>query len=258
MKKSDMLKINKTDFSFSNMGLFDSEAEWLHPTVTIDTFEIIYVLAGEIHLFEGNVEYTVKKGELLLLEPFLEHGGTLVSTGYTSFYWLHFQTNDRATFPFPKHFAPNNDLSRRLAELMHLQRSDHTIAELALARLLLELGKRTEYGNRTAHEIYEFIRINAQRPLTVQDVAKRFGYSADHLSRILKAEFGCDTKSAIVKERLEYIESLLINTDFSIKEIAEQCGFDDENKFVKFFKYHTATTPSLYRSRYFYVHMNSK
>lgn len=141
---------------------------------------------------------------------------------------------------------------------MHLQETNHTLAELALAKFLLELNTQEQFGSRRAYEIMEFIRINAHRALTVTDVANRFGYSPDHLSKILKREFGYDTKTAIVKKRLDHIESLLINTDYSIKEIAEQTNFDDENKFVKFFKYHEELTPTQFRNRYFHVHMNSK
>ena len=73
-----------------------------------------------------------------------------------------------------------------------------------------------------------------------------------------KREYGYDIKSGIIKQRLAYIESLLINTDYSVKEIAAMCGFDDENNFVKFFKYHEHTTPTLFRNKFFYVHMNNR
>ena len=253
-----MLQINGTEFSFSNIGLFESEGDWIHPTVTVETYELIYVVAGEVSLFEGERQYRLRAGEMLLLEARREHGGIARSTGYTSFYWLHFYTDRIDSFPLQKQFTPPAHTKRNLAELMHLQEMDRTVAELALARFLMELGVQDRYGNRTAHEIMEYIRINSHRALTALDIANRFGYSADHLSRILKREFGYDTKTAIVRKRLELIESLLINTDHSVKEIARQCGFEDENKFVKFFKYHESITPSQYRGKYFHVHMNSR
>ena len=258
VKKSDMLVIDGTQLCFSNMGLFESEAEWIHPVATTDTYELIFVRFGRVHIAEGEDEYLLKAGDMLLLDPHREHRGTAVSTGLTSFYWLHFYTDQIGKFPFPKHFTPTVNVERTLTELMHLQESNRTLAELTLAELLLELGQTAEYGNKRAYEIAEFIRINAHRPLTVLDVARHFGYSADHLSKILKREFGYDTKTAIIKRRAEHIESLLINTDYSVKEIALQCGFDDENKFVKFFKYHEGITPTQFRNRFFHVHMNSK
>ena len=253
-----MLNINGINLEFSNMGLFESDGAWIHPTVTVDSYELIYVVAGDVFLREGNDEYHLASEEMLLLEPNREHGGTAVSHGYTSFYWLHFYTDTPDAFSLPKRSKPSDGIKRQLAELMHLQGTNRTVAELTFARFLLELNHKIEFGSRRAYEITEFIRINAHRPLTVRDVANRFGYSPDHLSKILKREFGYDTKTIIVKKRIEYIESMLINTDYSIKEISQQCGFDDENKFVKFFKYHTSTTPSQFRNRYFYVHMNSK
>lgn len=258
MKKSDMLEINGTKFQFSNMGLFEHDGGWIHPTVTVDTYELIYVRNGTVCLREGETEYRLCKGDALLLDPHAEHGGTQHSAGFTSFYWLHFQTDSIRAFSLPKHFSPKASIERTLTELMHMQQSNRTVAELTLARLLLELGQETEYGNKKAYEIMEYIRIHACRPLTVVDVAQRFGYSPDHLSRILRREFGWDTKTAITQKRLDAIESLLLNTNDSIKELSRQCGFEDENKFVKFFKYHTKESPTQFRRRYFHVHMNAK
>ena len=258
VKKSDMLTIGETHLQFSNMGLFESDGAWIHPTVTIDTYELIFVRDGKVCIREGDCEYTVRPGEMLLLEPNVEHGGTVVCSDFISFYWLHFDTDCIESFPFPKHFAPAHSVERTFSELMHFQNTNHTLAELTLARMLVELATNAEYGNKRAYEIAEFIRINAHRPLTVLDVARHFGYSADHLSKLLKREFGYDAKTAIIKRRAEHIESLLLNTDYSVKEIALQCGFEDENKFVKFFKYHEGVTPTQLRRRFFHVHMNSK
>lgn len=253
-----MLRIDQTTLNFSNMGLFDSDSEWIHPTVTIDSFELILVVAGEVFLREEETHYHLKKGDLLLLDAGKEHGGSKISVGHTSFYWLHFYTSDvHSIAPFKK-LSPVPNAVNVFQKLMHLQESNPKLAELILAQFLLECEPPNEYGNKTAHEISEFIRIHANSPLTVTEIAHRFGYSADHLSRLLRREFGYDTKTAIIKKRMEHIESLLINTNHSIKEVAEQCGFDDENKFVKFFKYHKNLTPSNFRNQYFHIHMNTK
>ncbi|MBE6689897.1 MAG: helix-turn-helix domain-containing protein [Ruminococcaceae bacterium] len=257
--KCDMLKFNDVQLEYVNMGLFDSDKEWIHPTVTVNTYEIIYVVEGEIHIREGEQRYDLVKGDMLLLEPGIEHGGTAVSLGRTSFYWLHYHCTHHEALELPKRSAPDEVTAlRTMNELMHLQQANPTVAELALARFLLECGRVAEYGNKRLAEIVEYIRANSREPLSVVDVAARYGYSADHLSRMFKKEFGYDAKTAIVKKRLEYIESRLLNSEYSIKEIAAQCGFEDENSFVKFFKYHTKTTPTLFRNRYFHVHLNSK
>ena len=254
-----MVTINGVQLSYSNMGRFDSSIDWIHPTVTVKTHEIIYVVEGKVHIREGEDIYDLEKGDMLLLSPDIEHSGTQHSHGRTSFYWLHFSCSDLSAIGFPKRCRPNESFTARtLVELMHLQQAAPTVAELSFAKFLFECGKEPERGNRRVSEICEYIRVSSTRNLSVIEVADRFGYSADHLSRLLKKELGTDAKTTIVRYRMEYIESKLLNSDYSIKEIAAQCGFEDENAFVKFFKYHAGTTPSLFRNKYFHVHLNSK
>ena len=254
-----MITVRDIQLTYSNMGRFDSEGDWIHPTVTVSTYEIIYVVEGEVHIREGADTYDLQKGEMLLLSPNVEHGGTHHSHGQTSFYWLHFSCSDIGAVGFPKRCKPNGAAtSRTFVELMHLQQASPTVAQLAFARFLFECGREPERGNRRVSEICEYIRVSSGRSLSVIEVAERFGYSADHLSRLLKRELGADAKTAIVRYRMEYIESRLLNSDCSIKEIAAQCGFEDENAFVKFFKYHAGTTPSSFRNKYFHVHLNNK
>ncbi|MBE6703185.1 MAG: AraC family transcriptional regulator [Ruminococcaceae bacterium] len=254
-----MIKIKDMQLEYGNMGLFDSDKAWVHPTVTVNTYEIIYVVEGQVHIREAGKNYDLVKGDMLLLEPGIEHGGTQTSYGRTSFYWLHYHCTKQEALGLPKHFVPDEVSALRvLNELMHLQQANPVVAELTLARFLLEAGREAEYGNKRLAEITAYIRANSREALSVVDVASRYGYSPDHLSRMFKKEFGYDAKTAIVKNRLDYIESRLLNSEYSIKEIAAQCGFEDENAFVKFFKYHTKTTPTLFRNKFFHVHLNSK
>ena len=254
-----MIEIEKSlTLHFANIGLFDTDAEWIHPTVTVDSYELIYVLAGEVRIREGERYFCVREGEWLLLEPHVEHGGYEKNTGRTSFYWLHFYTSDVAAWEIAKHAAAPHNTERALREIMHLWQSDRTLTELTLAKFLLESRTRADCRSKLAYEVREYLRVHACEDLRVGTVAKHFGYSADHLSRVYRREFGQDLKEGIVRQRLAKIESLLINTDYSIKEIADVGGFEDENAFVKFFKYHEKTTPSAYRNRFFGIHMNIK
>ena len=247
-----MITIGDIQLSYLDTGLFETDLDWIHPTLTASSYELLYVVEGEIHIREGEQTYDLQKGEMLLLEPGIEYGGTRQSLGRTCFYWLRFHCSDLAAISLPKRCKPNESVAMHsLAELMYLQRSSPVVAELAFARFLLECGKTSERGDRRVAEICEYMRANSGRSISVTQVAEHFGYSADHLSRLLKKELGVDAKTAIVRYRMEYVESKLLHSDYSIKEIAAQCGFEDENTFVKFFKYHARTTPSLLRSKHF-------
>ena len=254
-----MIELEKTlTMQFANIGLFDTDTEWIHPTVTVDSYELIYAIAGDIRIREGERYFCVHPGEMLLLEPHTEHGGFERNTGHTSFYWLHFYTNDIDAWEIPKLASAPHNTEKALREIMHLWQTDRVLTELTLARFLLESRAHADGKSKLAYEVREYLRIHAGKDLRVLDVARQFGYSPDHLSRVYRKEFGCDLKEGIVRQRLSAAESLLMNTDYSIKEISAMCGFEDENLFVKFFKYHGKITPRTYRNRFFGIHMNNQ
>ena len=254
-----MITVNNTKIEFSEMGLFDTRDSWLHPDVTVSTYEIIYVTEGEVHIAEGDTEYHLCRGDMLILDPNVNHRGIKESYGRTSFYWLHFSLYGESALPLPKLSTQNEaEVHSALRELMHTSAISKTLSDISLAKLLFELTLERKSGNSRAYEIAEYIRVNSSRPITVKEVADHFLLSADHVGRLLKKEFGYDTKTAIVNRRMSFIRSTLINTAKSIKEIAEECGFEDENAFVKFFKYHEKTTPTLFRNKYFYIKTNNK
>ncbi len=243
---------------FSHMGLFQADFTWSHPHIKVSTYELILCLSGKIMIYEGDNRYTLHEGDMILLEPNLLHGGFEESTGTTKFYWLHFETDNIEAWNIPKLSKPTKNVEKDFKEIMHYSQTRHAIAEVLLAKLLLSLTERKDYKNKVAFEIREYVRINASKPLTVSSVASFFRYSDDHISKLFRNEFGHSLKSEIIYQRLGFIESLLINTNDTIKEIALKASFEDENTLVKFFKYHEKTTPSLFRKRFFGVRMNNK
>ena len=255
-----MIQIDDTlDLEFAGMGLFETDAPWTHPIIAVKSYELIFALAGELRIFEEEERYRISPGELLLLSRDRLHGGYgEKNTGRTSFFWLHFHTTDITPWQIPTVQPLPADAENTFRELMHLSRTDRQVTELVLAKFLLQLRSGREYKSRLAYEVQEYLRLEANTPLTVTDVARHFGYSGDHLSRLYRKEFGCDLKSGIVQQRLLQIETLLINTDYPIREISLLCGFEDENIFVKFFKYHEKLTPTMYRNRFFRVHRNKR
>ncbi len=254
-----MITVNGISLEFCNMGLFDTQEEWIHPTVTVETHELVLVVEGTVSIREGDTEYLLKKGDMMILSPNVEHGGTATSSSHTAFYWLHFKVSGMEGFGIPKVSTPRMAYAERaMKDMMQCQlRSEPHVAELVLARFFFECASSVERHGKAAYEIDEYIRANSQRNITVSDVACRFGYAPDHVSRILRAEFGRSAKEIIVEKRLSYIESQLLNTNDSIKHVALRCGFNDENAFVKFFKYHEHITPTEFRNEYFRIHMNT-
>ncbi len=88
-------------------------------------------------------------------------------------------------------------------------------------------------------------------PLTVDDLARRVGWSPEHLSRSFSRYLGMTPKETIVRKKIDRACQLLLYGQKSVKEIAFEVGFADENYFCRVFKATKAITATDYRAKYY-------
>jgi len=246
-------------------GLFKTDETWIHPVRTIDTYEIMLIVAGSVSVFEEDRRFTLNAGELLLLQPGLRHGGWKTSEGTTSFYWIHFHAarEDICQLPSaPIRLADPSHMNLLCRQLLHIGNTpgypEYSVqAAFSLIFCELErLSKQIQPGTRLVSELAEWIRINSGRPLTVSMVAKHAGYHPDYLSALFRGAFHMSLKQYIADQRMQQIRSLLLTTTESVKEIAARLGFANGNQLMHFFRYHEGISPISYRNLYHHTHLN--
>lgn len=249
-------------FNFESEGEFHSNGEWIHPERIINSYELLFVLEGEVCIFEENDEYVLKKNDFLILRPNKKHGGTKKTSAPTSFFWLHFTTN----FDFPCRIfkeAEYYDVKYLLKKLLHMSKTpvyEKNALDATAYMIYCELNAALQNSkkNSLACKIAEYIRINAQKGIYVKDVAEHYGYCIDHIGRLFKSCFGTGIRNYISLERMKIAKDFLMNTNLSVKEISAEMGFDEEKLFIKFFTYHDGISPAKFRNKYFNTHMNNK
>lgn len=82
---------------------------------------------------------------------------------------------------------------------------------------------------------------------TLQETAEKFGYHPDYLSYRFKMITGVTFTEKLRSMRLYEARHLLITTDMTIEQIAEQTGFSSKSWFTKTFTETFGTTPGRYR-----------
>ncbi|QJD84526.1 helix-turn-helix domain-containing protein [Cohnella herbarum] len=86
---------------------------------------------------------------------------------------------------------------------------------------------------------------------TVERLAGLVGWTPEHLSRSFVRHLGLSTKEAIKRKRIDRACHLLLYGQKSIKEIAFEVGFADENYFCRVFKTAKAITATEYRVKHY-------
>ena len=258
MRKSDLSALH-----FLNGGVFSSPGPWIHGRRVIDSTELIVVTRGEACLYEGEMRFTLRAGDFMLLHPGVEHGGWRESEGAVEFFWLHF-IGWEAPAGCSGHLSNPGILvqsARQLLQISACPAYPEGTAEHMLAVILAELEVQRDAmapKNALAVQLHEFIRSHSDRPLTVRQVASAFGYHPDYLSRILKECYGRSLQQDIAAERMNRARFLLQTTRQAVSAIALELGYEDANLFEKFFRYHQKCTPTAYRNSFPDNHTNHR
>jgi len=87
------------------------------------------------------------------------------------------------------------------------------------------------------------------KSINVGTLASLCGFSEKYFCTLFKRRTGMNTTDYVTELRLSKAKRLLTDTNLSIAEIAEQCGFADSGYFTRLFVKKNGTTPSAYRKR---------
>lgn len=109
-------------------------------------------------------------------------------------------------------------------------------------------AKREETGPADiAVRLKDYIKDHLSEKLTVEELAEIVHLHPQYVSRLFKQQTNYSLSEYIISERLEKSKKLLLQTEYTITEIAGHCGFSDSNYFTRVFKKHEGVPPSEFR-----------
>lgn len=84
---------------------------------------------------------------------------------------------------------------------------------------------------------------------SVDDICYELNISRTYFHRLYREAFGVTCIQDVIQNRIEYACELLKNTDLSVSEISEKCGYDSDSYFMRQFRQCKNCTPSEYRRK---------
>jgi AraC-like DNA-binding protein/quercetin dioxygenase-like cupin family protein len=97
----------------------------------------------------------------------------------------------------------------------------------------------------------EYMMQNIRRSsLTIAEVAAAIGWTHEHFSRQYARYYAITPREAVMKERVELACQMLIQENWSIKQVAYWVGFDDEHYFSRCFRKIKGMSASSFREKY--------
>lgn len=225
------------------------------------------ILSGKLNAIIDGLSFPMETGDSVLFFPFQFHS-SVDAENYPkhSFIAISFTIPDNnilSLLPLKNRLLKlsPDDLSalKDIAGAFYGNNEmSHSRALLKLSGILLDLVEKysgmvdnvpPESGDNIHFRIYDFIRKNFNKKLSLKSLAAHFGYSPENIRKIFQRNFpGLTPGKLIIRLQMQDAVELLENTSNPISEIAEKCGFSDVFTFSKRFKKITGHSPRKYRS----------
>lgn len=272
-------------YSYHYTGKFKAlSSEWKHEKFLLSDYELIVMTEGELYLRYNGKNYTVKKGEYLLLPPSENGYREGFKEAYCSFYWMHFTMKRSENIPYEVSYsnAENNSTftdnhflipqsaaipkaERLLVMMKQLQdmvknKYPEISLNAAVTNIMTELYGELSIGapiyNDPASkkqiylDIIDYIQTNISRNIKISEIADAFGYNPKYLSHLFVEIRNIPLKQFILSQKIDAANFMLADNDKSITQIANELGFSDVHNFARMYKKSTGLTPSEYRNAF--------
>lgn len=131
----------------------------------------------------------------------------------------------------------------------------HSYAGRILA-LVLEASRRpgSTDANVLRHQeqllaLDRYIRTHPEQKLSLKELAQQCNLDPTYFHKLFTAAFGKTPAQRVLEHRIDAVKTGLLQTETSMEELAERCGFSSASYLGYCFKQATGMTPSEYRRR---------
>lgn len=265
------------DYEMNFIRLSTPEREHTHRFI-----EIVYTISGRGRHTVDEAEYTVKGGDLLVINYHSRHCVQPVENLYyvdimlkpeylnealrgTEDLFLMLQLRDfkdlSNSVKRDNIFLSFDGKERKNLEFLiemtkdeqkkrNMPASEAVIRSALTAILCMVFRKMAE--SRSAKpkidgSMLEYIKRNCQNKILIAEIAEKCGYSPEHFSRLFKKYTGQTAISYITDCRIEKSKMMLAASEIPIESVISECGFTNRTAFFKIFRKYVGCTPLQYR-----------
>ncbi len=248
----------------SNRNAFDQPASHFH-----NYYEIYFLISGRRRYVIENEIYDIEAGDMVLIPPMVMHKtqripGTPDDETHERFLYCVRDIPEVIRPVFENYLYRPDEKSRGqiqglIEESLNEMGNDEVstlLHKLNLQKILLALLKSPENKSvprrlsprdRLMQEAAGYIKENCHRQISLKDISEKIGFTPEYFSSLFKTAIGFNFVDYLNNMRVARSLSYLTESNMTISEISEICGFNDSNYFAIVFKKVTGTSPTKYR-----------
>lgn len=230
-------RINESIQMYKNSGVKENK---VYP------IEIENQLLGKVKSGDTKGAHAVLNDYLGILLPYENYNLQNIKTRLTELCALLSRETITRGADNNKVLEMNNKLIQSILECQDIQQVCYTLLdnlEIYTESIFFRSGK----SNKIIKEAAEYISAHFAEDLSLSILSEQLHLNPAYLSMLFKQITGHAFKEYLNQVRVEEAKRLLMDTDYSIIDIAVACGFTNQSYFTKVFKKETGMTPKQFR-----------
>lgn len=234
-------------------------------------FHYIIKGKGTLYISEENKHFEVKEGQGFLIPPHLISSYEADKGDPWSYMWIEFDglkaehfikqaglDRDHLIFQQAKN-AKESPVYKQLIKLIeeHDKRSSliianayHFIDALIEESIYHVQDKHDEIKEFYIREALNYIELNFQNQISVEDISEHCNLNRHYFSRLFKEKMSTSPQNFLIRYRLSKACELLKYSQMNLQEIAEAVGYSNQFNFSTAFKRHYQLSPQHWKKNY--------
>ena len=233
-------------------------------------YHLLFITDGECTAKIGETEHTLSRGDLLFYRPFEPQWYCFTSGRCTSF-WLHISgtgveslciqagLNEGNVF----HLNDLTDIERAhmklIVETQSKQKGYKLFVQSYIEQIFAHVCRHlsdsdnSTVATTTDERILKVLNVMDRlyyMPFDIDNFAAECNVGRDRFLHLFTKNVGMPPQKHLTNVRIKNAKRMLIETNRSVADIAERCGFSDAMYFSRVFKKKTALSPSEFRKVY--------
>ena len=225
-------------------------------------YQLIYVKCGTLTILDQGIKRHLTSGDVCLFRP-NEPQIYSIDGENTTHYWILFTGSEVekmlsffkersyhiGAFPEFEHFCHSlwSGLQNE-EEMAELLLNGELISIIArIMKLISQEGKKSKL-----YKAIQIMKSECHIRRSNEELSKLCGISKFYFIKLFKKNLGVSPQEYYAELIIDKSSHLLINTDYSISEIAKLCGIDDALYFSRMFKKHMGISPLAYRKNSYF------
>lgn len=223
----------------------------------LDAYLLFYIKEGELFFEYEARSFIAGAGDVVLLDCIRPHHYKALSR--TRFYWIHFDGS--ASKEYYEHFMEGpgihfqalRGMEEQFVLVHNMMRGgfpDEGMVSVQIHRILALLFSSVGRGRDISDAVLRarsFMDEHYMEKLTTGQIAEASMLSQSHLFRLFREKTGLSPYGYLMNVRMNHAMKMLLETHYSVEEIADACAFCSSANFIRAFRQSTGMTPHKFR-----------